>query len=154
MKMGGKIFQVYPFLLIQRESGLLNSDIFESDGMLGCGVLAILSAIELIKRKKFLDFVKFLLIIFFIFRFHELQDRITPIAYKEYSASESCPETCQYSEKEKHYHCIWVSHSSRKEGIMGIIKGKIFAFYKVQRNHVITTAFVPQDSAIKMNLPL
>ncbi|XP_045161717.2 zinc finger protein castor homolog 1-like [Mercenaria mercenaria] len=40
-------------------------------------------------------------------RFHELQDRITPIAYQTYEDDEECPDRCQYSEKEKHYHCIW-----------------------------------------------
>ncbi|KAL3862322.1 hypothetical protein ACJMK2_008299 [Sinanodonta woodiana] len=40
-------------------------------------------------------------------RFHELQDRITPIAYRYYDQENLCPENCQYSLKEKHYHCIW-----------------------------------------------
>lgn len=40
-------------------------------------------------------------------RFHELQDRITPIAYQTYEDVEDCPQDCQYSKKEKHFHCIW-----------------------------------------------
>ncbi|XP_052286686.1 zinc finger protein castor homolog 1-like [Dreissena polymorpha] len=44
-------------------------------------------------------------------RFHELQDRITPIAYQTYESAVPCPEKCQYSEKEKHFHCIWTGCS-------------------------------------------
>ncbi|XP_021355431.1 zinc finger protein castor homolog 1-like [Mizuhopecten yessoensis] len=40
-------------------------------------------------------------------RFHELQDRITPVAYHVYEPLQACPNSCQYSLKEKHYHCIW-----------------------------------------------
>ncbi|XP_069118331.1 zinc finger protein castor homolog 1-like [Argopecten irradians] len=40
-------------------------------------------------------------------RFHELQDRITPVAYHVYEQLQACPNSCQYSLKEKHYHCIW-----------------------------------------------
>ncbi|WAR13855.1 CAS-like protein [Mya arenaria] len=44
-------------------------------------------------------------------RFHELQDRITPIAYQTFEIEDACPEQCQYSEKEKHFHCIWTGCS-------------------------------------------
>lgn len=47
---------------------------------------------------------------FFWYRFHELQDRITPVAYVMYSDTDTCPEDCQYSNKQRHYHCIWVMH--------------------------------------------
>ncbi|XP_062590668.1 zinc finger protein castor homolog 1-like [Saccostrea cucullata] len=40
-------------------------------------------------------------------RFHELQDRITPVAYTMYTETEACPENCQYSGNQRHYHCIW-----------------------------------------------
>jgi hypothetical protein len=41
-------------------------------------------------------------------RFHELQDRITPVAYNTYEQLEMCPDSCEYNLKEKHFHCIWV----------------------------------------------
>lgn len=59
----------------------------------------------------FYDFIDFLLNLFFGYRFHELQDRITPVAYVMYSDTDTCPENCQYSNKQTHYHCIWVMHS-------------------------------------------
>ncbi|KAJ8320740.1 hypothetical protein KUTeg_002327 [Tegillarca granosa] len=42
-----------------------------------------------------------------LYKFHELQDRITPVAYESYEPDESCPQECQYNMKERHYHCIW-----------------------------------------------
>ncbi|XP_071146586.1 zinc finger protein castor homolog 1-like isoform X3 [Mytilus edulis] len=44
-------------------------------------------------------------------RFHELQDRITPVAYTTYEQLEMCSDGCEFNLKEKHYHCIWTGCS-------------------------------------------
>ncbi|XP_064610900.1 zinc finger protein castor homolog 1-like isoform X2 [Liolophura sinensis] len=40
-------------------------------------------------------------------RYHELQERITAMAYNTYEKLQACPHECDYSLREKHYHCIW-----------------------------------------------
>nr|KAG5691520.1 hypothetical protein BaRGS_017733 [Batillaria attramentaria] len=35
------------------------------------------------------------------------RDRITPMVYEKYEALQACPQNCQLSLKEKHYHCNW-----------------------------------------------
>ncbi|KAL5014907.1 hypothetical protein ScPMuIL_009177 [Solemya velum] len=40
-------------------------------------------------------------------RLHDLQSCLTPMAFRTYTAEESCPNNCQYSENKKHFHCNW-----------------------------------------------
>ncbi|KAL8571171.1 hypothetical protein ACOMHN_010632 [Nucella lapillus] len=41
-------------------------------------------------------------------KFHDLQERITPMVYEKYESTQACPDQgCQYSTKQSHYHCNW-----------------------------------------------
>ncbi|XP_076451694.1 zinc finger protein castor homolog 1-like [Babylonia areolata] len=43
-------------------------------------------------------------------KFHDLQERITPMVYKKYNSTQACPsQGCQYSMKQTHYHCNWTN---------------------------------------------
>ncbi|XP_067659441.1 zinc finger protein castor homolog 1-like isoform X2 [Haliotis asinina] len=44
-------------------------------------------------------------------KFHEIQDRITPLVYLMYEELQACPESCQFNLKQKHYHCNWTGCS-------------------------------------------
>ncbi|XP_041378245.1 zinc finger protein castor homolog 1-like [Gigantopelta aegis] len=44
-------------------------------------------------------------------KFHEIQDRITPLVYIKFEADEACQHSCQFSLQEKHYHCNWTGCS-------------------------------------------
>lgn len=88
-------------------------------------------------------------------RFHELQDRITPIAYKAYDSSESCPEGCQYSEKDKHYHCIWtgcthvVPHIGPTFGRLEHYRVHEYARAAAGKSYTRGTKLSPEDSSIR-----
>lgn len=88
-------------------------------------------------------------------RFHELQDRITPIAYKAYNSSESCPEGCQYSEKEIHYHCIWtgcthvVPHTGPTFGRLEHYRVHEYARAAAGKSYNRGTKISPEDNSIR-----
>ncbi|XP_071109197.1 zinc finger protein castor homolog 1-like [Haliotis cracherodii] len=44
-------------------------------------------------------------------KFHEIQDRITPLVYLMYEELQACPQSCQLNLKQKHYHCNWTGCS-------------------------------------------